>query len=287
MAIIECLNCRGQISDRARKCVHCGTVFRTEEKKLCAECGMELEDGAAMCFRCGCPAGADSRVMMPVAPRQMGTSSSKERGNGIKWVFAVVIAFVIVLMAFVIGILWYQARKATAEVMRLSQEMKVEEENVQRGQEYLDNLQLVTDTMLSGAIDAENCCNLIVQVWNNAIWEKEDDATDQYTRSDGHFVEDFNDALNNLFADPEFCLQIDNIMENQTIVNSIVGQMKNPPEEYKSAHESLAECYDAYLTFTGLAINPTGSLNTFSEDFNNADTEFLHCYHVMEFYIQN
>lgn len=90
-----------------------------------------------------------------------------------------------------------------------------------------------------------------------------------------------------LFADPEFCLQIDNIMENQTIVNSIVGQMKNPPEEYKSAHESLAECYDAYLTFTGLAINPTGSLNTFSEDFNNADTEFLHCYHVMEFYIQN
>lgn len=49
MAIVECLNCRGQISDRARKCVHCGTVFRTEEKKSCAECGMELEDGAAMC----------------------------------------------------------------------------------------------------------------------------------------------------------------------------------------------------------------------------------------------
>lgn len=113
---------------------------------------------------------------MPVDPRQMGTSSSKERGNDIKWVFAVVIAFVIVLMAFVIGILWYQARKATAEVTQLSQEMKAEEENVQRGQEYLDNLQLVTDTMLSGAIDAENCCNLIVQVWNNAIWEKEDDA---------------------------------------------------------------------------------------------------------------
>lgn len=68
-----------------------------------------------------------------------------------------------------------------------------------------------------------------------------------------------------------------------------IGQekLKNPPEEHKSAHESLSECYDAYLTFTGLAVNLTGSLNTFSEDFENADTEFLHCYHVMEFYVQD
>lgn len=50
MAIIECPNCRGQISDRARKCVHCGTVFISEEKKFCAECGAELEDGSVMCF---------------------------------------------------------------------------------------------------------------------------------------------------------------------------------------------------------------------------------------------
>lgn len=287
MAIIECPNCRGQISDRARKCVHCGTVFISEEKKFCAECGTELEDGLAMCFRCGCPVGADSGGMVSVDSQQMGTLSRKERGSGLKWLFAVVMALVIVLMALVIGILWYRVRIATEEVMRLSREIKTEEESVQRGQEYLDNLQLVTDTMLAGAVDAENCCNLIVQVWNNAIWEKEDDTTDQYTMTDGHFVEDFNDALNNLFADPEFSLQIDNIVENQAIVNSIVGQLKNPPEEYKSAHESLSECYDAYLTFTGLAVNPTGSLNTFSEDFENADTEFLHCYHVMEFYTQD
>lgn len=48
--------------------------------------------------------------------------------------------------------------------------------------------------------------------------------------------------------------------------------VENPLEEYKSAHESLAECYDAYLTFTGLAVYPTDSLNTFSEDFDNTKT---------------
>lgn len=286
MAIIQCPNCRGQISDKARKCVHCGTVFTSEKKELCAECGAELEDGAAMCFQCGCPVEAAGR-MMSVDFRQMGTIGSSKTNEGTKRIILAVVVLVIVLMVIAIGILFHRAKKEFEEAMRFSQEKEVAEENARRSQEYSDNFQLVTDTMLSGAVDAENCCNLIVDVWNNAIWEKEDKVTDRYTRPDGHFVEDFNDALNNLFADSEFSLQIDNIVENQKTVNSIVGRLKNPPEEYKSAYESLSKCYDAYLTFTNLAINPTGSLNTFSEDFSDADTEFIHCYHLMEFYLQD
>lgn len=289
MAIIQCPNCRGQISDKARKCVHCGTVYISGKKELCAECGAELEDGAAMCFQCGCPVGVDSR-MMSADFQQMGAPGSNKANIETKRIIAAGVVIVVVLMAIVIGILCHRAKKVVEEVnenMRFNQEKEVEEENAGRSQEYAANLQLVTDTMLSGAVDAENCCNLIVEVWNNAIWEIEDDITDQYTRPNGHFVEDFNDALDNLFADSEFCLQIDNIIENQRTVNSIVGQLKNPPEEYKSAYESLSKCYDAYLTFTNLAISPTGSLNTFSEDFNDADTEFIHCYHLMEFYLQD
>lgn len=286
MAIMQCPNCRGQISDRARKCVHCGTVFTSGKKELCAECGVELEDGEAMCFHCGCPVGASSRVT-PVDFRQMSATGSNKVNRGTKRIIMAVAVLVIVLMVIIVGILCHQAEKVAEEAMRFSREKEVEEENARLSQEYAANLQLVTDTMLSGAVDAENCCNLIVEVWNNAIWEKEDDVTDRYTRPDGHFVEDFNDALNNLFVDSEFCLQIDNIMENQRTVNSIIGRLKNPPEEYRSAYESLSECYDAYFTFTNLAINPTGSLNTFSEDFNDADTEFIHCYHLMEFYLQD
>lgn len=286
MAIIQCPNCRGQISDKARKCVHCGTVFTSEKKELCAECGAKLEDGAAMCFQCGCPVEVAGR-MVSVDSWQMGAPSSNKANRETKRIIIAVVVIVIVLMAIVIGILCHRAKKVVEEAMRFSQEKEVEEENARRSQEYIANLQLVTDTMLSGAVDAENCCNLIVDVWNNAIWEKEDEVTDRYTRPDGHFVEDFNDALNNLFADSEFSLQIDDIVENQRTVNSIVGRLKNPPEEYKSAYESLSKCYDAYLTFTNLAINPTGSLNTFSEDFSNADTEFIHCYHLMEFYLQD
>lgn len=161
------------------------------------------------------------------------------------------------------------------------------ERSARRSRKYSENLRNVVQTMLIGAADAESCCNLIVQVWNNAIWEKADSETDIYTRPEGHFVTDFNDALDNLFSDPDFCAQINSIMENQETVNSIVGLLANPPEEYKSAYESLAKCYDAYRRFINMAVNPTGSLNTFSADFDDADKEFMRCYQAMDFYLQD
>lgn len=187
--------------------------------------------------------------------------------------------------------------KADTEFVRCCQMLKIDTEQYQRNREaekalrrsreYLENLRNAVQTMLSGAVDAESCCNLIVQVWNNAIWEKGDSETDKYTRPDGYFVTDFNDALDNLFSDSDFYAQIGSIKENQMEVDSIVGLLVNPPEEYKNAYESLAKCYDAYRRFISMAINPTGSLNSFSEDFNNIDKEFIRCYQAMDFYLQD
>lgn len=162
---------------------------------------------------------------------------------------------------------------------------KIAEEAIKYKQEYAINLDLATYTMLSGAADAEVCCNLIVQVWSNSIWEKEDQATDKYTRPNGFFEADFNDALSNLFMDTDFCVQINNITDNQETVNEVIKELKNPPEEYEAAYECLFDCYDAYLIFTNLAVRPTGSLETFSSDFDDADTNFMHCYDVMKFYL--
>ena len=45
MAMTTCPNCGEQISDKAKKCVHCGTVLVPEKKKCCPDCGAELEEG--------------------------------------------------------------------------------------------------------------------------------------------------------------------------------------------------------------------------------------------------
>lgn len=442
MAMIECPNCRMQISDKARQCVHCGTIFVPKEKMVCVECGAGLEEGVSICPMCGCPIGtrADAKDLRTFQQmKEIGTSMGGKSRKAV--VIVAVIVLLIVAAVAAIGIAQYQKKKAAeetaqqlqeysenlelvtstmlsgadaagsccslidqvwynaiygkansltdkytqpdgyfvsdfnealdnlfadpdfyvqinalmenqkmvnsvidklenppekysdtyesvselynvyivltnmavspegslntfmidysnidAEFIRCCQMMKIdvsgyqknraEEAAIRDNRKYLENLWYAVDTMLSGAADSENCCNLIVQVWNNAIWEREDSATDQYTRPDGHFVTDFNEALNNLFADSDFYMQINNIVENQDAVNSLISQLKNPPEEYKEAYKALSECYDAYRTFTNMTINPTGSLKSFSADFDAADTEFMHCYHVMEFYLQ-
>ena len=105
------------------------------------------------------------------------------------------IALLVVGGATVFGVTQYQKKKAA-------------EEYAQRVEEYSDNLNLATVTMLTGASDAESSANLIKQVWYNAIYEKRDDETDKYTRPKGYFVSDFNDALGNLYADSSFSSKV-------------------------------------------------------------------------------
>lgn len=277
MAMIECPVCKGLISDKAKKCVHCDTLLIPKER--CRECNAALEENMITCPKCGCPVNGDNTPIRFEASLQAETTGSKKTHKKLSTIIIVIVALLIIVMTAALGIRRYQIERTAHE--------RAAQEAIQYSQEYAENLKLATYTMLSGAADAESCCNLICQVWNNAIWQKEDSATDNYTKPDGYFVDDFNFALENLFADPKFYTQINAIKENQETVTSIIAQLKNPSEEYKTAYESLSEYYDAYLTFTNLAINPSGSLNTFSEDFDAIDEKCLHCYQVMVFYIQD
>lgn len=50
MAMVECPRCGAMVSDKAKKCVHCGEVLIPEEKKYCMECGAELIEGMSECL---------------------------------------------------------------------------------------------------------------------------------------------------------------------------------------------------------------------------------------------
>lgn len=127
--------------------------------------------------------------------------------------------------------------------------------------------------------------NLPKKVWYNAIYKERDDATDKYTRPKGYFASNFNDALGNLFSDTSF--RISSIEDNQKTVSSLMKELKNPPEEYKDAYEAITELYDAYISLTNLATDPSGSLQTFSTNFNNTDSETLNCYNAMKLYLED
>lgn len=274
MAMTTCPNCGEQISDKAKKCVHCGTVLVPEEKKYCLDCGTELEEGLDICPKCGCP--IENIVETEKAPQQVEVTGVKITKKSKK---VIVIAMIAVIVALIVTAVGVQTHKKNVEE-------KAKAEAQKQSEEYGTNLNMAVYSMLSGASDAETCGNLIKQVWYNAIYEKSDSATDKYTRPKGYYVSDFNEALQNLFLDSSFSSQIADINDNKDTVNSLMKKLKNPPEEYKDAYESLSELYDAYISLTNLATDPTGSLQTYSQNFNDADNETLNCYNALKMYLE-
>lgn len=69
-------------------------------------------------------------------------------------------------------------------------------------------------------------------------------------------------------------------------VNSLMKELKNPPEEYKYAYDSISKLYDAYISLTNLATDPSGSLKTYSQNFNDADSETLNCFNALKIYLE-
>lgn len=172
--------------------------------------------------------------------------------------------------------------KTTSETSTVDEDSKVTID------EYNENLKDVCLLMLTGAADAEDFGGLIHDVWYNCIYEVQDATTNPYTKAGAYniFYDDFNDALESLFADEKSIETIAAIKDNQKQVENLMKDLKNPPEELEEAYTELKNYYTAYLTFTNLVISPTGNLQSYTQSFNEADEEVGNSYNLMKIYIE-
>ncbi len=112
MAMITCPNCGGKISDKAKKCVHCGTVFIPEEKKYCQDCGAELEEDMKICPQCGCPVDDENAE---IAPQQVEVTGVKIAKKSKKIMIIAAIIIVITGIAAATGMRMYKKNMAAKE----------------------------------------------------------------------------------------------------------------------------------------------------------------------------
>ena len=272
MAMISCPNCGEQISDKAKKCVHCGHILVEEPKRICSECGAELEEGELICPKCGCPVEEQSSSTEEEEPQKVEVTKVNIKPAINKKAITIVVAVIAVIICAVFGIRAIQQQNAIKEAEKLSAD-------------YSANLQTVSISMLAGASAAEDCGNLIKKVWYNSIYEESDPETDKYTKiGTWTFVDSFNDALGNLFSDSSFSDRISAIEENQQSVANLMKDMKNPPDDWRDAYEDLQTLYDSYVELTNLVTSPSGSLQTYSSNFNDADSAFANAYGKMKLY---
>jgi hypothetical protein len=198
----------------------------------------------------------------------------KKKKKKITTIICIVAAVVVFGIAAIIGVSQYKQKKA-------------EKEYAERLDTYSSNLSDAASAMLNGAVEAEKCANLICDVWYNAIHEIKDTDTDKYTRSGGRFVDDFEDALENLISSVTYRDYKEKIETYDESVNTLMKKLVNPPDEYETAYDKLLEFYDAYVELIECAIDPSGSYNSFSDKFGDADDEIVKTYNALKIYLDN
>ena len=125
-------------------------------------------------------------------------------------------------------------------------------------------------------------------VWRNTIFEKSSSTTDKYTKNEkGKFNKDFNTSLMLLMYDESFTRKIDGIKSNREIVQGLMKDLQNPPKKYKDAYDALNNFYDSYMELTNLAVGPSGSLESYTDGINNADTKSVNCYDKVKLYLED
>ena len=225
----------------------------------CKECGKEVSDKAESCPNCGCP--ISKKKIKDNIQKVKVVKEKKVKKKLAKWLIVVVSILILGgISAFLII-------------------REVHKSDVNR---YKANLSDINSTMLVGAARAESVASLIREVWYNTIWEESDSKTDKYTKKNGVFYDDFNDSLANLFADEDFLNDLDFIKENQKGVRTLMKELKNPPKEFEDIYQDLKDAYDAYYDMTELAINPAGNLNTYTQNFSDADSDYVKSYQIIK-----
>lgn len=258
MALIQCPQCSQEISDKARKCVHCGHVLQEGEEPattqdasiiICKECGEKLADETVkICPRCGCPVELSEEEKQAVKEKQK--KSRNKLIAGIAVCLAVVIA-----IAVIVG-------------MNVSKSNETNAFN-----SYVSAYNSVLTDILQGAADAESVTNDVKRVWNSAITEsskyKWDDDIAKY------YSTDFNTSLAMMYVDNKYVTKVNSIKSNQDLVKSDMQKLQGAPDEFSNAYTTINELYDDYLKFTNAAIGPSGSYQSFSTETSQLDSAII------------
>ena len=239
-------------------CPKCGASI-SEQASVCPQCKETVSKAdSIICEECKTKYSSDLAICPQCGhptPHNNKKKSKKSRKT---------LALVLLLVVVIAGIFTYQAHQETI---------------------YYNNMVDLANTMIDGAAKAEDAGNTIMLVWTNAIYQKRADQTDKYTVVNGRLVDDFNDALDNLFDDEEFGQSIAEIQENQAEVIDLMKKLKNPPSQYAEAFGVLNEYYENYMKMTNSVINLSGSLNSFSEDFGASDEAVVNSHQKMLLYL--
>jgi hypothetical protein len=159
MAMIKCPECGEEVSDKAKKCIHCGKILIEEPKKICSDCGKEVDVNATECPYCGCPIEEEKKDNISVP-----TVSEKPKKDLKKVIIPIVVSVIVAIIGLVIyNVKVVQPKKIAAENKATYEEAisLLEKGKYEDGRELLETIS-----------DYEDVSTILEQIkWESRVYE--------------------------------------------------------------------------------------------------------------------
>ncbi len=151
---------------------------------------------------------------------------------------------------------------------------------------YQGELVQLAERIQEYAVDAYEVAAAEESVWRNSIYQQQDESTDPYTMENGVFLEDFDDALGNLYNDSVFAARLASVQTNRGSAAGSMSGLKDAPEGYEDVYQALKEQYDTYIKLTNLALNNGGyTYEEFNRELGELVRELNTCYLTIATYV--
>lgn len=265
MALIKCPECGEEISDKAVKCPKCGAEFPVEKpQKVCKECGEVLGDEETVCHKCGCP------IENQQEEKQTPEIKGKKPFSKKYLVFAIGMVVIIGLITG-IGIKSLNKKK-------LIEQQNAEVQELKEYNQYVGYLNSIYSDALAGASKAEDVCVLVVNVWQDAIFDDSSDETSKYVSG----TSDFNEALERVYADEDIKEKLSKVTDYEGYLEDSIGKLQSAPPELVKAYDAAVQVNTAFKALAQMAESPTGSYNSYSADEKEKVNAFMSAYSTLE-----
>ena len=152
--------------------------------------------------------------------------------------------------------------------------------------EYNQSLHEFKKLTLKSGLKAEGVCNMIEAIWTDTIYGNLNADTAEYTHSNGVVHDSFNTSLALFFVSESYKADKELIESGLSEVDKMYLSLAGPPKGCEEGYKIATTLYEQYEIVIGLAANPSGSLNSYSDAFSDADTEYANAYKKLDRYFE-
>lgn len=229
---------------------------RANAENVCLNCGAILQKGQEFCTKCGQKVGSKSGNNLNSDSNQFDANVKKKKSR----VLLIIIAAVLIV-CIVIGVVLANILGA-----KNAEEAK---------DKYIANVEEFLQESLDAGINLEDIGDTVVTYWYENIYD------------DLH-GSDINEAI--AAALDEKSSEISSAEHDDTDVRNLYSLIKNVPDEISEEDvddieelcDAAKELYNVYIDFYGLATSPSGSYNSYTEDYGETKDELISCIRELE-----